>query len=211
MWGVSIEGNTGAVGISRERRLHLASVTMERLHSSWSGRQFCCLLGLWSAVLQMRRPGYAVLQTCFKVFSTSDLDAKKYLPLDARTELLVLCLISPQLETNVRADICDLIGATDASETSSGMCRVRVPFDAQIELYDRCEGKGEHVYLKLPYICDQKEKPKSSVDACCLVGLPWQTLGASEFRVPEHINILEARALLQYVRLCVKEGRCVSG
>ena len=111
----------GAVGISRERRLHLASVTLERLHSIWSGRQFCCLLGLWSAVLQMRRPGYAVLQTCFKVSSTSDLDAKKYLPLDARIELLVLCLISPQLETNVRADICDLTGATDASETSTGM------------------------------------------------------------------------------------------
>ena len=52
-----------------------------------------------------------------------------------------------------------------------------------------------------------KDKLKSSVDACCVVGLPWETLGASEFRVPEHTNILEARALLQYVRLCVKEGR----
>ena len=53
-----------------------------------------------------------------------------------------LSCVAMQLETNVRAEIADVIGATDASETYGGICRVRVPFSAKVDLYDRCEGSG---------------------------------------------------------------------
>jgi hypothetical protein len=68
-------------------------------------------------------------------------------------------------------------------------------------------GPGGHVYLNLPYVADAAERIKSSVDALCIVGLPWEIVGATAFRIPEHINILEARALLSYVQLCVRERR----
>jgi hypothetical protein len=84
MWGITIEGTRGVVGINRLQRMQLASVTLERLSSQWTGRQFCSLLGLWSAVLQRRRPGYALLASCFTAFSPDNLDELKYLPLAAK-------------------------------------------------------------------------------------------------------------------------------
>ena len=68
MWGIDLEGNKGIVSISRERRMQLALLTLEYIHRKWSGRQFSSLLGLWSAILQLRMPGYAVLGECFKIF-----------------------------------------------------------------------------------------------------------------------------------------------
>ena len=112
-----------------------------------------------------------------------------------------------QLETNVRAEISDLIGATDASETHGCICRVRVPFSAKVDLYDRCEGLGEHVFLQLPYVTNTEDRTKSSVDALSIVRLPWSSLGGSAFKIPDHINVLEVRALLAYVKLLVREGR----
>ena len=73
----------------------------------------------------MRRPGYAILDAVFKVFSSTNLDVGKYMPLQARIELFLLSCVSMQLETNLRADVCDLIGVTDASEKAGGMCRDR--------------------------------------------------------------------------------------
>ena len=51
-----------------------------------------------------------------------------------KIELFILSCIAMQLETNVRAEISDLIGATDASEAHGGMCRARVPFSAKVDL-----------------------------------------------------------------------------
>jgi hypothetical protein len=206
-WGITVEGDKGTVSIAREKRLLLAAITLERLSSKWTGRQFCSLLGLWSAILQMRRPGYSILASCFNEFSPNQLDMCKHLSHNSRIELFILSCLAPLLETNVRAEIADVIGATDASEEASGMCRVKVPFAARVKLYDRCEGKGEHVYLNLPYVPNVEEKLKSSLDALKIVNLPWKATGSVKFNIPEHINILEARALLDYVRLCVREKR----
>ena len=197
MWGITIEGTRGVVGINRLQRMQLATVTLERLSAQWTGCQFCSLLGLWSAVLQLRRPGYAVLASCFTVFPPDNLDEFKHLPLTAQTELLLLCFLAPLLETHVRAPICDFLRATDASEVSRGMCRVRIPLDAKVNLYERFKNT----------VRTRRNKIKNYLDVICIVGLPWSILVASAFRVPEHINILEARALLGYVRLCIRERR----
>ena len=59
--------------------------------------------------------------------------------------------MAPLLETNVRATICPKLGATDACEQAGGICRADVFFDAQVALYDLCEGPGEHVFIKMFY------------------------------------------------------------
>ena len=122
-------------------------------------------------------------------------------------ELILLSLLAPVLEKNIWATICSKLASTDASETMGGICRVDIPIDAQVALYDSCEGPGEHVYLNMPYMTTEAEILNSSIDALRIVPLPWQIVGSIPFRFSEHINVLEARALLSYIRLCVREGR----
>ena len=63
-----------------------------------------------------------------------------------------------QLETNVRAEVSDSLGATDASDNYGGMFRVRAPFSAAVNLYDRCEGPSEHFFSQLPYVITPGER-----------------------------------------------------
>ena len=52
------------------------------------------------------------------------------------------------------------------------------------------------------------DRVRCSLDALCILWLPWLSIGKISFRIAEHINLLEARALLTYLRWCVQEG-CV--
>ena len=45
------------------------------------------------------------------------LDQRCPLPAMCRVELFIASLIAPLLETNIRSEVCPLIGATDASKT----------------------------------------------------------------------------------------------
>ena len=63
------------------------------------------------------------------------------------------------------------------------------------------------MFLQLPYVTNTEDRTKSSVDALSIVRLPWSSLGGFAFKIPNHINVLEARALLVYVKLLVREGR----
>ena len=89
MWGICIEGRKGKVGISREHRMQLATLTLRYLHIHWFGRDFASLIGLWCSVLQLRRPGYSVLDACFSVFPSNALDQSKHLPQSAKVELFI--------------------------------------------------------------------------------------------------------------------------
>ena len=94
MRGIDLEGNKGIVFISRERRMHLACSTLTYIHKKWSGRQFSSLLDLWSGILQLRRPGYAALGVCFKIFNAHYIHITKYIPIAAKMELIMLALLA---------------------------------------------------------------------------------------------------------------------
>ena len=53
-----------------------------------------------------------------------------------------------------------------------GICRVDIPFDAQVALYDCCEAPREHVYLKMTHMSTEAIFFKSSIDALRIVPLP---------------------------------------
>ena len=80
---------------------------------------------------------------------------------------------------------------------------------ARLQLYELCEGRGEHVHLQLPYSASDADMYKANLDAFREVPLPWYSVGAAPFRFPALVNILEAHALLSYIRLCVREARVV--
>ena len=101
------------------------------------------------------------------------------------------------------------MGATDACESALGMCAAKVSVAFAVRLYDLCEGPAEHLYLSEPYDALTAEIVKSSLAATVIAPLSWQKLGAVCFRVSQHINLLEAHAVmsggLSVVRLPIAE------
>ena len=76
----------------------------------------------------------------------------------------------------------------------------KIPFDAHDQLSDRCDGPREYLFLKLPYAISEAEIFKNSIDALTVVPPSWLVVGATRFRIPDHINILGLRALLAYIQ-----------
>lgn len=102
------------------------------------------------------------------------------------------------------------LGATDASEGSPGMCGARVVESLAVRLYALCEGPGEYVYLAAPYVPLPAEVSKCSLAATLVVRLAWQCIGSCCFKASQHINILEARVVLEYTRWLISRWVCNS-
>ena len=62
------------------------------------------------------------------------------------------------------------------------------------------------MYLAAPYIAAAGELVKCSLAATLVVPQRWQSLGGVTFKVSQHINLLEAQALLAYVRWRIRRG-----
>jgi hypothetical protein len=120
----------------------------------------------------------------------------------------MLALVAPLVESDLRALLLDIVGATDASEAALGMCGARVSEQFAVRLYDLCEGPAEQVFLAAPYVTLPGELAKCSLAATLVVPLAWQTWGSRCFKVSQHINILEARGVLEYVRWLINRGVC---
>ena len=66
LWGGDVAGNRGTLGVELGKRMHLASFTLRSLMLRWTGREFAALLGDWSPVMQLRRPGYSVFSEVYR-------------------------------------------------------------------------------------------------------------------------------------------------
>ena len=64
-----------------------------------------------------------------------------------------------QLETNVRAEISDLIGATDASETHGGMCRLRVSFLQKLTFMTDAKAQVDMCFYTPPTLQTPRTEP----------------------------------------------------
>ena len=84
------------------------------------------------------------------------------------------------------------------------MCSALVSPAFALRLYDLCEGPAEHVCLAAPYIAAASELVKCRLVATLVVPLRWQSLRGVAFKVSQHINLLEAQALLSYVRWLIR-------
>ena len=65
MWGVTLEGNCGAVSRDRGQSMALGLVTLKAAQQPLSQRDDDPLLGQWGISLQCRRPGYSFLSQSF--------------------------------------------------------------------------------------------------------------------------------------------------
>lgn len=72
---------------SRAKHITLATFTFRHIHDSWSGKSLQ-FIGLWSAIVLFRRPGFAVGIDTFRVFVSNNLRQFRFLPGAVKMELM---------------------------------------------------------------------------------------------------------------------------
>ena len=107
-------------------------------------------------------------------------------------ELLLVTGLAPLLETNLRAEPCEKLCATDASPGGAGGCAASITQDSWLALYNLAEEKGEHLHL------DWKgEEPPSNMHdghaaaAPLAMKLYWTTMFSYRFSEGKQIKLLE--------------------
>jgi len=213
-WGCEVRGIDGTLAFPMLRRLNLMALTLVSLCVPVSGHQLQRLLGAWNYCCSFRREYASVLGRSYTLASKMPPQRKILLGGPVVDELLTLCFCAPFMFTNLRAQPCLDIVASDASSYAGGACVTRVSENLWHELYDRSEEAGE--YVRLDWGADEPASElvdhRSFVSPFC-ASVSWRVICQYKFRYVKHINILEAESLLTAVRWIVKQGyrscRCI--
>ena len=106
-----------------------------------------------------------------------------------------------------------VVAATDAAgDGALGACTATLPADQWFQAYRLSEQRGE--YVRLDWVTTDDAPPTALSDqrgssALLAATLPWRTvlqLPPTMDRTPQHINVLEARAILQLLKRLVNRG-----
>ena len=124
------------------------------------------------------------------------LDKPRHLTEDSRTELLVAACLAPGLFTNCRAQIANTLYATDASSSAGGITFSDLPPWMTLTLYDLAEFGGAHVRLNEECPLTGMNLVHGELVALLTIPLKWQTMLSFDFKFADHINLLEALALV---------------
>ena len=208
MWGPELDGDRGVVGSEMQWRVSLMAITVALVHRPWVlGSTLASALGCWSAVLQYRRPAYSVLQDPYTFSASVGPRKKAPLPGPVVTEMVMLTLLGPALQTCVRSSIRSQVCCTDASLTGAGACEAVLGAPLRVALFDLAEGKGEYVRLDQKItMASTSERIALAKSALILVPQKWRTVTKFRFRSPAHINILELAVAVSYIRSVVRQG-----
>lgn len=106
------------------------------------------LIGCWTHVLLFRRPAFSVLDRAYHEGADFHEDLVFYMTKQCRAELMVLCLIAPTLQTDMRADTAPFVYMLDASPFGGGICRAAMPTVAVDEFWRHSEQRGYYTKLQ---------------------------------------------------------------
>ena len=207
IWGPMLHGENHEFGTSRERRMLLATVSAKLLLKARRGAVWAACIGHWSNSLQTRRLAYSILQSFYPLLADLGLRKIKRVTGDPMDELLVLCCLRALLHADLSLPIYPIVAATDASEEAAGICTATAVPTTLIQLYDIAEFKGEHLRLDGGTIeFTAAENLRLAHSALLSMPLSWKTCLRHVFRFANHINVLEAQAVLLWLKRIVKQN-----
>ena len=153
LWGAHVDGRRGAVRSKLDvhwRALVLSLALLSQGHASvglWRAA-----VSLWVHVLLFRRAAFCVLQDCFSFGASAgrsarELDPRSIRPIlgHAASELLSLVILSPFLETDLRARWASELVCTDASSFWGASVSTRIAPAVTQELWRHRERRGGYV------------------------------------------------------------------
>ena len=147
--GAEIHGDLGRVHAPRSRVALLIFATAVIVQKGFTTRRLLqCLLGSWIHVLLFRRPAFSVLSEVFSAGKDCRPDQVFRMSPRCIDELLVLLLLGPVIQADLRVNIADELFMMDASPYGGAICRVPVTKQTAEELWRHSELRGFHTKLE---------------------------------------------------------------
>ena len=121
--GAEVDGLLGRVSAPRHRigMLMLCTSIVAR-KGTCTPRLLSMIVGAWVSVLMFRRPIMSVMQAVFNEASGRAQDDVIHLSQQARNELMVLSILGPVAQTDMRTATCPKLFCLDASPQGAGIC-----------------------------------------------------------------------------------------
>ena len=149
--GADFNGDVGRVCAPRSRVsiLMLISVCIAQ-RGTCTPAILMKLMGCWVSVLMFRRALFAVVNTLFQ--ESQGLSPHDIFKLSsrARNELLMLAILAPTAQSDLRATYCPKIFCMDASPTGGAVCSAEIGSEACRELWRHTEQRGYYTKLLSP-------------------------------------------------------------
>ncbi|CAE7456050.1 cigA, partial [Symbiodinium necroappetens] len=101
-------------------------------------------------IARYRRPALCILDQCFRDAAQQPPDVIARLSQRTRNELLMVAIVGPLLQTDLRTGWCPEVFCMDASPTGAGLCTAPVPENAVAELHRYSEQRGFYTKLEAP-------------------------------------------------------------
>lgn len=170
--GGQLDGIRGDLASPRLKTATLCALTMQLIVLGHSTPQLLqCILGSWIFVLMFRRPAMCILTQVFHEGTGCRGNEIFCLSQAARQELLLLVILAPCFQTDLRAKPLDALYCTDASPFAAGVCAARISTTASLELLRHADHRGFHTVLqpKLSAYLASFESPDFEADQPCSI------------------------------------------
>lgn len=147
--GAEIDGLRGRCSAPRERLALLSLVTAVIVHKRLATRKLLQgLLGCWTHALLFRRPLFAILDVVYHEGESLQSDVVFHLSEACCSELMLLCLLAPTMQTDLRTDVAPALYMLDASPYGAGLCHVPFSAGGAEELWRHSEQRGFYTRLQ---------------------------------------------------------------
>jgi len=218
--GAYVDGVGGTVGVKATERQLLMVAGLFLLYTPYPLLpDFLSWLGKWTFAAQFVR---ALFSICHHVYHVADQYGPRYrgpvwLKSVVLEEVLIMVMLLPLADANLRKPLLRfsdvgragngvLVSASDASPTGGAAGFTSLDYHEASELVRQSEFRGAAVRLSdvaadLPL--GRKMKPCTSFDPR---GRRWQVAHAYPWRVGQHITLLEAHAVLLWLRKLLRHS-----
>ena len=210
-WGTEVKGSEGRVAVSDDKRRQVFRLIFGVLLSGHvSKHSLQSLLGSIIYPLMHRRELMCCLTEIF-VFVESMSESKLTRVGDkVKDELVLSALFMVVAFTDIRAPVSTCVSATDATVRRAGACQTWVLQKVANACFRKSETRGEHTRLRwsdfdVEHRPTKMQEPGPDVNEF-VESLRWQEAIGYDFKVTEHINIQELKAIEDEIRRRTDRG-----
>ena len=117
-WGIQVDGKEGLIRSQLERVVPAAMLTSQVARHGLAERKLLeTLAGMWTAILQIRRPAMCLLSVLFDEIQNYEYGQVFQMQPAAVAELWTLVALAPLLATDLRAQVDSELALVDASDS----------------------------------------------------------------------------------------------
>ncbi len=203
--GMDVNGDDGTVTVSAERHHKMILATLHLLSKKEvTGHALSVVIGLWTWNLLLRRPALSVLKCSYSFIERHRWSEAELWPTVQR-ELITLIGLAPLLQSSLRHQWFKSVVASDASTVAAGVVATTFVEELVHQLWpstlssslfsttDELVTNDERLFSEIDMDTESVESPSTLT---LKADYRWSTIISFPWRLDEHINALELRAVI---------------